>query len=87
MERPKFITEHDYKHITFEEMAEYLSNYGTDEERKEFKNKCTIKADGTVAERVNWQNGKKWFVAKFIPELTPSGKKKKTSKFDILANW
>ena len=87
MERPKFVTEHTYKQITFEEMTEYLATYGTPEERAEFKKKCTIKADGSVAERVNWQNGKKWFVSKFIPELTPSTKKKKSSKFDILKDW
>ena len=87
MDRPKFTTTHTYKQITFEEMVEYLKVNGTDEERAEFKKKCTIKADGSVAERVNWQNGKKWFVSKFIPELLPPTKKKKSTKFDILKDW
>ena len=57
----KFTTEHDFKHLTFDEAVDYLSENGTAEEKSAFKKACYTKADGEKVEKLNWLNGKRWF--------------------------
>lgn len=99
MARPKFETTNTYKKLTFEELFNYLNEYGTEEEKKEFKTALftdkngkptvRIKKDGTEEAKENFLNAKKWFCGKFAPELLPV-KKEEKPKVDMkkkLADW
>lgn len=83
----KFTTEHDFKHLTFDEAVDYLSENGTAEEKSAFKKACYTKADGEKVEKLNWLNGKRWFCENFIPELLPVKKQTSEPKANRIANW
>ena len=83
----KFTTEHDFKHLTFDEAVDYLSENGTAEQKAAFKKACYSNAKGESVTKLNWLNGKKWFCENFIPELIPVKKANSEPKGNRIANW
>lgn len=99
----KFETKNTYKTLTIEEMIKFLSENGTDEERKEFAQNCYTKyekdakgnkkydADGkaktTKTDKLNLMYAKEMFCNKYAPELIPIKKEKEPLKSEILSAW
>lgn len=100
MARPKFTTEKDYKKLEFEDLFDYLNEYGTDEEKAGFKKALYSNKDGSPSVRTtkkgkeepreNFLNAKLWFCTNFAPELIPVAKNPKPVPKEMkkkLADW
>jgi hypothetical protein len=74
-----------YKKLKFEEAFEFMKEYGTAEEKSEFKKACSTTKDGKPCDSLNWLNGKRWFCKNFAPDLLPD--KKKKTKLDMMKDW
>lgn len=89
--RKPFETNNTYKTLLLEEMINYLEEYGTEEEKKEFAQNCYTKyvrdskknkkydAQGNpiteTTDKLNLIYAKEKFCAKFAPGLIPVKKK------------
>ena len=85
--RKPFTTKNTFKTILLDEMINYLEEYGTEEEKKEFAKNCYTKyvrdskknkkydANGNPitapTDRLNGMYAKEKFCEKFAPELLP----------------
>ena len=88
----EFKTKNTFKTLLIEEMINFLSENGTDEERKEFAQNCYTKyerdskgnkkynADGSPktleSDKLNLMYAKEKFCEKYAPDLVPKAKEK-----------
>ena len=87
MARAKFTTENTFKKITCDEVVDYLEKHGTAEEKKQFKSACFSNKNGEAVEKLNWLNGKLWFLGEFAPDMLPEKKEVAEPKSTRIANW
>lgn len=73
--------------VTMTEAIEYLTENGSDEDRKEFKQWVYSTKDGKPCKRANWGNARKKFLEKYYPEFLPQKKEKTPNISDQIKDW
>lgn len=71
----------DFKHITLDQMKDYIEENGSAKDKKDFKKAAIVNG------KYNHLVAVRWFCARFMPDLIPVGKGKEPNKSDFLKDW